>query len=376
MPERLPIGIIFRSFQPGGTERQMIELVGRLDRARWDVHVGCFHARGPWLDRVRDAAPVTEFQVDSLRGTAVLQQARAFARWCSERNLAVVHTTDMATNLFALPAAAYARVPVRIANRRDVNPGRAAHELIAQRIAYTFAHRIVANCDAAAERLRRERIPSKKIAVIPNGVDFDGGSARGPIGSVRRVVTVANLRREKGHDVLIDAAALVVRRFADARFDLIGGGSELASLQERVARLGISHAVSFLGHCEDIPSRLTESDLFVLPSRSEAFPNAVLEAMAAGLPIVASRIGGLVELIDDGRTGVLVPPGDAAALANAIGALMADAARAAELAAAGREAARRYSFARMVAAFDALYLREWTRRVMVAAVRPNAVAKT
>jgi len=376
MLEPVPIGVIFRNFEPGGTERQMTELVRRLDRSRWDVHVGCFHAGGAWLDRVRSAAPVTDFQISSLRGRSVLRHARTFARWCWERNLAVVHTTDMATNLFALPAAAYARVPVRIANRRDVNPGRAAHELVAQRVAYTFAHRIVANCDAAAERLRHEGVPSRKITIVPNGVDFNGGQDRGPITAVRRVVTVANLRPEKGHDVLIDAAALVLQRFPDAHFDMVGGGSQLAALRQRATRLGIVDAISFLGHCENIPSRLASADLFVLPSRSEAFPNAVLEAMAVGLPIVASRIGGLLELIDDGRTGILVPPGDASALANAIAALMANAVGAADLAAAGRESARRYSFPRMVAAFEALYLREWTRRVMVPAVHRNAVAKT
>jgi L-malate glycosyltransferase len=375
MPEPLPIGIIFSTFDPGGTERQMTELVRRLDRSRWDVHVGCYSASGAWLERVREAAPITDFQIRSLRGRAMFRHAHAFARWCSERNLAIVHTTNMATNLFALPAAAYAGVPVRIGNRRDVNPGRAAHELIAQRFAYAFADRIVANCGAAAQRLRREGVPSRKIAIVPNGLDCDGGIERGPIDSVRRVITVANLRPEKGHDVLIDAAALVLRRFPDARFDLVGGGVQLTALRDRAAKLGIAHAVSFLGHCEDIPARLAAADLFVLPSRSEAFPNAVLEAMAVGLPVVASRVGGLLEVIDEGRTGVLVPVGDAVSLAEAIGTLMANTALAGKLASAAHDAARRYSFTRMVAAFDALYLEEWTR-VVVGAAHQNAVAKT
>ena len=376
MPAPVPIGLIFSNFDPGGTERQMTELVRRLDRARWDVHVGCYAARGAWLDRVRDVAPITDFHIQSLLGPATFQHATAFARWCTERNLAVVHATNLPTNLFSLPAAAYARVPVRIANRREVNGGRSVYELTAQRFAYAFAHRIVANCAAAAQRLRREGVRSRKISIIPNGLDFDVGVERGAIGSVRRVMTVANLRPEKGHDVLIDAAALVLQRFPDARFDLVGGGSQLAALRERAASLGIAHAVSFLGHCEDVPSRLATADLFVLPSRSEAFPNAVLEAMAVGLPVVASRVGGLLEVIDEGRTGVLVPPGDAGALADAIGALMADTMRAAALATAGRDAVRRYSFTRMVAAFDALYLREWTHRVAAGVANENAVVKT
>lgn len=371
----IPIGILFSSFAPGGTERQMSELVRRLDPARWQVHVGCFRAEGAWLNRVREAAPVTDFNVRSLRGADTLSRARAFARWCRDRRLAVLHTADLPSNIFGQPAAAFAGVPVRIANRRDVNPGRAAHELIAQRIGYAFAHRVVANCRAAADRLRFEGVPARKIAVIPNGLDTEVYALRGPIARVRRVATVANLRPEKGHDVLLDAAAIVVRRFPDAHFDIVGAGPELAALEARVESLGLTSAVSFLGHCEDVPARLAAADLFVLPSRSEAFPNAVLEAMAIGLPTIASAVGGLLEVIQPERNGVLVPVGDPQALARAISGLMADPARAARLGAAARAHAQTFSFSGMVAGFEQIYLQAPVKASFGAA-RVDAVAKS
>jgi glycosyltransferase involved in cell wall biosynthesis len=371
----LPIGILFSSFDPGGTERQMSELVRRLDRTRWQVHIGCFRAEGAWLDRVRDVAPVTDFHVRSLRSAQTLRHANAFARWCTERHIAVLHTVDLPSNIFGQPAAAFARVPARIANRREVNPGRTAQELIAQRIGYACAHRVVANCGAAAERLRREAVPSRKISVVPNGLDLEAYAPRAPITVVRRVATVANLRREKGHDVLLEAAAIVLRRFPDARFDIVGAGPELAALRAQAEGLLLGDAVSFLGHREDVPARLATADLFVLPSRSEAFPNAVLEAMAIGLPAIATSVGGLVEVIEHQRSGLLVPPDDPVALAAEISRLMADPARAAQLAAAGRAHASGFSFARMVAAFEHIYLTEWMRRARARSPRQDAIAK-
>ena len=370
----IPIGFLFSSFAPGGTERQMSELVRRLDPARWQVHVGCFRAEGAWLDRVREVAPVTDFHIRSLRRAETIGRARAFARWCRENNIAVLHTADCPSNIFGQPAAAFARVPVRIANRRDVNPGRAAHELVAQRIGYAFAHRVVANCGAAADRLRLERVPSRKISVVPNGLDFEAYAPLEPRALVRRVATVANLRREKGHDVLLEAAAIVVRQFPDARFDIVGAGPELAALRARAEALGLGAVVSFLGHSEDVPARLAAADLFVLPSRSEAFPNALLEAMAIGLPAIASSVGGIPEVIGHQRSGMLVPPDDPVALACEISRLMADPARAAQIGAAARAQARDFSFASMVAAFERVYLTARTRGASVGAPRRDAIA--
>jgi glycosyltransferase involved in cell wall biosynthesis len=350
------IGFLFRSLDPGGTERQMSELVRRLDPARWQVHVACLRAEGAWLDRVREVAPVTDLNVRSFGRADTVGRARVFAAWCAERRIAVLHTADLPSNIFGQPAAAFARVPLRIANRRELRAGRTVHGLVGQRIGYSFAHRVVANCRAAADYLRAEGVPARKISVIPNGLDIDAYAPRPPITSVRRVATVANLRGEKGHDVLLDAAAIVVRRFPDAHFDLVGGGPERAALEARAAALSIDGAVSFHGHCEDIPARLAAADLFVLPSRSEAFPNAALEAMAIGLPTIASAVGGLLEVIDHPRNGVLVQPGDPQALADQICALMADPTRAVAIGAAGRTRAHEFSFTRMVSAFERIYL--------------------
>jgi glycosyltransferase involved in cell wall biosynthesis len=371
----VPVAFVLSSFDPGGTERQMVELVERLDRSRWAVHVVSMRAGGELRDRVADVAPIAPFSVTSFRRPEFLHQVWSLAAWYRRNRIAVVHTVDLPSNVFGLAASSFARVPVRVANRRNVNPGKTKVELGAQRLAYAGAHRVVANCRAAADRLRFERVPPRKIAIIHNGIDLARFSGPAVSTAVRRVVTVANLRPEKGHDVLIDAAALVAQRFPATRFDIVGGGPLHEALTRRVHERQLANVVRFAGHQADVSTWLRGADLLVLPSRSEAFPNAVLEGMAAGLAIVASDVGGVPELIEDGRTGLLTPAGDARVLADRILSLIADPALAARLgAAARREVASRYSFERMVTQFEDLYATELGRRGLLAATQPLPAA--
>ncbi len=360
----VPIAFVMTSCDAGGTERQMIELLRRLDRSRWEVHVACVHKRGAWLGRMTEAASsVAEFPIRGFLKPDLIRHAHAFGRWCRSHAIAVVHTTDFYTNIFALPPAALAGVPVRVANRRDVNPGRSLGRLALQRAAYQCAHRIVANTRAAADRLRLERVPSRKVSVVPNGIDSATFAVIAHRAQLRRVVIVANLRPEKGHDVLVDAAPAILERFPDAMFEIVGDGPERPALEWRVRGSGLTRAFTFHGHEEDVAARLGDADIFVLPSRSEALPNAVLEAMSAGLPVVASAVGGLPDLIAPMETGLLVPPGDPHALATAVCTLMADRDLGVRLGRAASDAVRgRYSFERMTQAFETLYLDELARR--------------
>src|SRR5262245_18910354 len=279
----LPIGFVMTSFESGGTERQMVELLRRLDPARWQVHVACFHATGRWLGpALEKASTLVEFPLRGFRRPETARRALNFAAWCRQRRLAVVHTSDLYANVFALPLAALARVPVRIANRREIVADKTPAQLYAQRAAYSFAHKIVTNSQAGAARLRTERVSDQKIAVVGNGLDTQRFRPGSRAARPHRVVVVANLRGEKGHDVRLDAAALVLRQQPDARFDIVGNGPRFAALRAQAEDLGLTHAVSFIGHSENVEDRLLGAGIFALPSRSEAMPNALLEAMSAG----------------------------------------------------------------------------------------------
>jgi glycosyltransferase involved in cell wall biosynthesis len=360
----IPIAFVLNSCHAGGTELQMIELLSRLNPTRWAVHVACVQAEGELFPRVLDAAAtVSAFPFPNLRHRDAMRQAMAFTRWCKSLDISVVHTTDLCTNIFALPAAAYAGVPVRIANRREINPDKTRSQIMMQRAAYQFAHKVVANSQAAAERLRLERVPAGRVVTIANGIDSCAFAATRSRRPLRKIAVVANLRKEKGHDILIDAAPEILRHFPDATFDIVGTGPELDALIARARAQGVSEAFTFAGYEADVARRLKEADIFVLPSRSEAFPNAILEAMSAGLPIVASAVGGVVELLQDGRTGVLVAPGDPHALAHGVCRLMGDRAMGARVGrAACQEVQGRYSFDRMTSAFEAIYISELNRR--------------
>jgi len=360
----VPVALFLTSFDTGGTERQMIELACRLDRRRWLVHVACYRATGAWLDRaVSSGASITTFPVPSLRTPAVINHVRAFVRWCREQRIALLHTGQLYPNIFGLPAAALAGVPVRISNRRNLSAGKTLAQRAAQRLAQRFAHRIIANSEAAAECLRAEGIPAHRVSLIRNGVDANRFAPVQHLRRPRRVVTIGNLRPVKGHDVIIDAAPLVLRQFPDATFRLVGDGPLLGGLRARAKDRGVDQSLTFVGHRDDIAAQLWASDIFVLPSRSESLPNAVLEAMAAGLPVIATAVGGIEEILEDGRTGLLVAPSDPTALADRICQLMAAPALAQALGIAARaEVTERYSFPRMVGAFDDVYRTELQSR--------------
>jgi L-malate glycosyltransferase len=360
---QIPVAIFLTSFHPGGTERQMIELVERLDRSRFDVHVACFHDEGGWRDRVQALAPVSAFPIRGFARPATMAKAAAFVAWCRARRIAVVQTCDLYANTFALPAAALAGVPVRIGSRRELKPDKSAVQIGLQRQAYRFAHKVVANSPAAAAELVREGLRSARIHVIANGVRADAFSACPLRHAIRTVVTVANLRQEKGHETLIEAAGWLRARHPELRFLFVGAGPRRAALEKLVTARGLQETVVFTGHRDDIAALLAEADLFALPSRSEAFPNAAIEAMAAGLPVVASAVGGLLDLIEPERTGVLVPPGDSAALADAIDRLVSEPQRATRIGAAARQTVQtRYTFERMVQSFESLYLSQLEER--------------
>ena len=150
--ERLPIVIFLNNFEPGGTERQMSELICRLDSSRFEVHVACLSRRGALHDRVAaSAASVTAYPISTLKSARTAAQALGFARWCRTAGIALVHTCDFYSNVFALPAATLARIPVRIGSRRDVSiPERTAGQQQLQRFAYRCAHRVVTNAGASA----------------------------------------------------------------------------------------------------------------------------------------------------------------------------------------------------------------------------------
>jgi L-malate glycosyltransferase len=374
LPAQTPVAVFMTAFEPGGTERQMSELVRRLDARRFTVHVACLHKRGAWLPRVAErAASVVEFPIHGFARAGTAAQMMAFARWCRRERISVVQTCDLYANIFGLPGAALARVPVRIGSRRELNPDKTPGQIRLQRLAYRCATKVVANSQAARQILEAEGLAPASIAVVPNGVDLGSFVPRKPRGSVRTFITVANLRPEKSHETLLAAAAALVDSHPELRFLIVGDGPRRAELQQLASTLGVSGHVEFLGHREDVPALLADADVFVLPSRSEAFPNGAIEGMAAGLPVVACAAGGLLDLVEPGTTGILIPPGDVGALTAALRTLVDEPLRTEAMGAAARRfVEQRYSFDRMVGSFDALYSSELRSRVSATAHEAEA----
>jgi glycosyltransferase involved in cell wall biosynthesis len=235
------------------------------------------------------------------------------------------------------------------------------------RLIYRLSTHVVTNSKEIRNLLlERDGLPPQKIHVIHNGVDCNqfvrtrqnkNTLFPGLKESAKLIAVVANMYNAvKGHEHLIDAARTVCREAPEATFLLIGDGQERPRLEQQVEAAGLKKNLLFLGQRQNIPELLACCDLSVLPSQAEGLPNALLEAMAAGLPVVATQVGGIPEVIETGVTGLLVPSGDPDALAHAILLVLQDSALATRLARAGQERMRtHFSFERLTAELEDLY---------------------
>lgn len=353
----------------GGGEVQLLAVSGALVDAGAELAAVVVPGSG-LIDPLE--ALGAEVRVAAMSPRRAFAVADVVASLAADAERVVVLGTGFFTNLLVRVARSRferdvrRRRMVRVVNIVAVTPGASSTEgessflLGLRRLADTAtASRVdafVAVASAVAEGLAASGVPARRIRTIPNGIDPQVVRAAGqkPIDLPERddrlssVVCVARLSPVKGVEYLVRAAALV----ANARFFLVGDGPLEDELKRLAAELGVTDRVSFLGYVAPAAGVIATADLVVMPSLSEGLPLVALEAGALGRPVVASSVGGLVEVIEDGITGRLVPPGDYHALAAAIGEVLSDPSLAARMGAAARKRVEeRYDARRMGAAY-------------------------
>jgi glycosyltransferase involved in cell wall biosynthesis len=350
--------LMTNSFETGGSERQFAALAQSFRASSFRPWIGCIVKQGGFLEGFDE---VMEFPLGgNLYGVRSMQTRLRLARYLRESHIAVAHAFDFYTNLVLIPAARLARVPVVIGSQRQLGDLLSPTKSRAQLAVLRWCDRVVCNSNAAASLLMKQGLPERQIVVIGNGLApsafapatpaFDRTSAVLRIGMIARMNT-----HSKNHKLFLRAAASVLRRFPYTEFILAGDGPLRPELERQARDLQIGDRVRFLGDRRDITAILASLDISVLPSASESLSNAILESMAAGVPVVAARVGGNPELVANDR-GILVALGHVEALANAIECLLQNPAMRAEFGRTGRKFAEsNFTIAAMRKRHEELY---------------------
>lgn len=346
----LTIVLAVPTLEVGGTERQLVRLAREFTERGHRVRVVVLSQRGP-LAADLEAAGVVVHSLGLPRPAGVVRLLGLpwkLRQW----RVDVTHAFLFWPSVLVLPAARVAGIRHRISGRRNLGSDiRGPVRRVLAYVANRSTTAMIANAQAVAETVPRGGRPAV-LWVVPNGVDAPAGRASASTSPAAGAL-VANLIAYKGHADLLDALA---RLDNPPVVHCFGEGPERSAIEARARSLGLEETLQLHGHVRDVGRRLIEMQFALLVSHEEGLPNAVLEAMAVGLPVVATAVGGTPELIAHGRTGLLVPPRDPVALSVAIASVASDAELRERLGtAARREVQDRFGWSRCVEAHLEIY---------------------
>ncbi len=362
--ERPPIRVAFciTDLDVGGAERMFVELVTRLDRRRWEPRVFCLSGPGALVEKLQaNNIPVTCFSAKSVRTLGVIWRLAAELK---KFRPALMQSFLFHANLVGRLAAWLARVPrmvcgIRVAERRSPVP------LWLDRLTQGFVDHNVCVSHAVADfSIRNARLKDSKVSVIANGVDYHRFASatavdRASLGltTAPLVLFVGRLDPQKAPLVLLGAFERLIARHTDWQLLFVGEGPLRTSMTEWVIEHRLKSSVHFTGWRPDVPELLKAADVLVLPSLWEGMPNIVLESMAAGLPVVVSRVEGTEDLIRDGETGLLTTPGSVEEVEQQIEKVLMDREFSTSLASAAQQiVANGFTLEAMIHSYEQLYL--------------------
>lgn len=368
---RIHVAFFLDGMSIGGTELNAVRTAERLDRERFQLSVFCHVPDGPLRERYEAAGiPVYPVPIPGMFKPTTIRLALSTARHLRALDVDIVHAHDSYSNVFGAAAAHFARTPSLITSRRwwDSLPRRIYS--VANWLAYRSSSRVLAN-SAAVGRLLEESdgVPAGRVIVVPNFLEEEAfvrpsvGERRGwrathgiPLDAMV-VGCIANLRPVKDHGTLLEAFGMAAADRPEAWLVLAGDGPSRTALERLAGELGISERTTFLGTVPNRPNLHHQFDLSALTSLNEGFPNSLIEAMAAGRAVVATRVGGVPDAVTEGETGLLAPRGDAQAVAVAMSRLLDDAKERTRMGDRGQTRARAdYSEVRVLAQLEALYV--------------------
>jgi glycosyltransferase involved in cell wall biosynthesis len=375
---------LLTSFIYGGTERQATELLKRIDLDRFDVRLASLKSEGTLYAQIADRFPdAPVFRLTSFYNANACRQYLRLRDLLIREQIDLVHAHDFYSGMLGVIAGRLAGVRVLVSQRHLRLSDRRIHEW-GQRFINRAAYKVLVNSEAIKEHiLATSGVPEEKIVVVRNGLitseeEAAGCNLNGPrqptaaeclcspreeicrefgLSSEAKLVgMVGRMEPVKGHRYFVEAAAQVAREHPNAHFLLVGDGQLQKDIRQQAANLGIADRLHLLGYRKDAARIVTAFDLSVLASLHEGLPNTVLEAMAAGVPVVATAVGGTKELITEGETGYLAPPADADTLAQRISWALAHEEERTRFAASARQAVRsNYGMSRMVSEMERLY---------------------
>ncbi len=339
-----------------GTEKNLLTIIENLDRQRFEPYLvslqDCEYIRaGNYV------CPTECLHLYRVFSPRMLKLRRALAARMVELGIDIVQTFFVEADLVGGGAARQAGIRHVIASRRNLGYAYGIKQRIMLKFANRYPRRWLANCEAVADSIARiEHLGRERFDVIYNGVPLND-SERSPQDEQCDAIMVANLRPIKRVETLLEAATILRTKLTDFKIAIVGDGPLRDKLKQRADSLGLADCVKFLGSRTDIPTLLKSAKIGVLTSQSEGCSNAILEYMSTGLPVVATAVGGNLELVEDGSSGYLVAVADSEKLAQRLKELISNGELRQRMGERGRQLIeQRYSLERMVAAHEDYYL--------------------